>query len=76
MKIQKQDQKTAITIEDNGIGLAESKKIKTKNQKLHESLGLKNVQERIHLLNDIYKTNIGFTINEKPQGGVIVQLQW
>lgn len=76
LKFQKENNKTVITIEDNGIGLTESKKIKTKNQKLHESLGLKNVQERIRLLNEIYKSNIGFTINEKNEGGVIVQLRW
>ncbi len=78
LKFHKNGSKTAVTIEDNGIGLTESKKIKTKNQKLHESLGLKNVQERIRLLNDIYKSNIRFDITEKTgaETGVLVQIEW
>jgi LytS/YehU family sensor histidine kinase len=78
VKFSKAGAKTKVTIDDNGIGLAESKNIKTKNQKLHESLGLKNVQERIRLLNDIYKSGIRFEIKEKTtaEGGVSVQIEW
>jgi two-component system sensor histidine kinase YesM len=78
IKFYKENNKTIVTIDDNGIGLTESKKIKTKNQKLHESLGLKNVQERIRLLNDIYKSNIHFELKEKTsaEGGVLVQIEW
>ncbi len=78
LKFHKNGNKTIVTIDDNGIGLTESKKIKTKNQKLHESLGLKNVQERIRLLNDIYRTAIRFEITEKTgaETGVMVQLEW
>ncbi|MDQ3111144.1 MAG: regulator of cell autolysis, partial [Bacteroidota bacterium] len=78
LKFSKAGNKTRVTIDDNGIGLAESKNIKTKNQKLHESLGLKNVQERIRLLNDIYKSDIRFEIKEKTtaEGGVSVQIEW
>ena len=78
LKFHKNGNKSAVTIEDNGIGLTESKKIKTKNQMLHESLGLKNVQERIRLLNDIYKSDIRFDIKEKTgaETGVLVQIEW
>jgi hypothetical protein len=78
LRFSKAGAKTKVTIDDNGIGLSESKKIKTKNQKLHESLGLKNVQERIRLLNDIYKSDIRFEIKEKTtsEGGVSVQIEW
>jgi LytS/YehU family sensor histidine kinase len=73
----KEENKTVIRIEDNGIGLQESKNIKTKNQKLHESRGLKNVEERIHLLNKLYKKNILFEIKEKSgiESGVIVRIE-
>lgn len=78
LKFYKNGNKTMVIIDDNGIGLTESKKIKTKNQKLHESLGLKNVEERIRLLNDIYKSGIRFELKEKtaPEGGVVVQVEW
>ncbi len=76
LKFYKEGNRTVVTVDDNGIGLAESRKIKTKHQKLHESLGLKNVQERIRLLNDIYKSNIRFEMNEKPTGGVLVRIEW
>jgi hypothetical protein len=78
VKFHKHGNKTAVTIDDNGIGLTESKKIKTKNQKLHESLGLKNVEERIRLLNDIYRSGIRFELKEKtsPEGGVLVHVEW
>lgn len=78
LKFFKSGNKTAVTIDDNGIGLTESKNIKTKNQKLHESLGLKNVRERIRLLNDIYKSDIRFDLKEKtgPETGVTVQIEW
>jgi two-component system, sensor histidine kinase YesM len=78
LKFSRANERTRVTIEDNGIGLEESRKIKTKNQKLHESLGLKNVQERIRLLNDLYKSNISFEIKERSgaETGVLVQIEW
>jgi two-component system sensor histidine kinase YesM len=78
LKFSKSEKKMKVIIEDNGIGLEESKKIKTKNQKLHTSLGLQNVRERIRLLNDIYKSEIHFEIIEKTgmESGVQVQIEW
>ncbi|MGL4598777.1 MAG: tetratricopeptide repeat-containing sensor histidine kinase [Bacteroidia bacterium] len=72
------DKRIQVSIDDNGIGLTASKNMKTKNQKLHESLGLKNVEERIRLLNAIYKTDIRFDLTEKSGSsrGVLVQLTW
>jgi hypothetical protein len=76
LKFSRVGDRTRATIEDNGIGLEESSKIKTKNQKMHESLGLKNVRERIALLNKLCRSEIDFKINDKPEGGVLVQLEW
>lgn len=78
IKFESRGRRTAVIIEDNGIGLTESALIKTKNQKLHESRGLKNVQERIRLLNKIYKTDIRFVISEKKgaESGVVVEIEW
>ncbi len=65
-----------ITIDDNGIGLEQSRLIKTQNQRVHHSRGLTNITERIKLLNDLYHTGIRLTINEKetPETGVVVRI--
>ena len=78
LRFEKEGTKMTVIIEDNGIGLNESHNIKTKNQKIHESRGLKNVRERIRLLNQIYNTNIIFDIKEKSDNetGVIVLIKW
>ncbi|MEO8148635.1 MAG: histidine kinase [Bacteroidia bacterium] len=76
LKFSRVGDRTVVTVDDNGIGLQESKNIKTKNQKMQESLGLKNVEERIRLLNDIYKSDIRFEIKEKSEGGVLVKIEW
>ncbi|WP_290802597.1 histidine kinase [Flavobacterium sp.] len=66
--------KVQITIEDDGIGLTQSKALKTVNQKVHQSRGTTNTLERIKLLNELYKMNISFSITEKeaPETGTIV----
>jgi sensor histidine kinase YesM len=65
-----------IIIEDNGIGIEESKKQKTEHQKTKEGRGMKNTLERIALLNDLYKKNITCSIKDKENNsGVIVNLK-
>ena len=65
-----------ITIDDNGIGIEKSNAIKTQNQKIHQSIGLQNIKERIKLLNDLYKVDISFAvINKVNDGGTIVRLK-
>ena len=78
VKIQKRDSRMVISIEDNGIGISKSESLKTINQKLHTSRGLKNVKERIHLLNKLYKSNIKLDIMEKQgaESGVIVKIEF
>ena len=64
-----------VSIEDNGIGFEKSKELKTENQKVHESRGLNNVQERISLLNDLYHQQISYTISNGTDGvGTLVNL--
>jgi len=67
-----------VLIEDNGIGIKKSNELKTQNQKIHESLGLKNTQARIELLNDLYKKHISFQLIEKqhPETGTIVKIEF
>jgi sensor histidine kinase YesM len=58
-----------IIIEDNGIGIAESKKSKTENQKKHSGRGITNTMERIKILNELYRQHITCTIEDKPMPG-------
>ena len=66
-----------IKIEDDGIGLAKSKELKTLNQKTHVSRGLNNTMERIKLLNELYKKKIELNIIEKTETqGTIVEIRF
>lgn len=76
LKFGKTESGFIVTVEDNGIGLEESARLKTKNQKMYESRGLKNTEERIRLLNEIYKTNITFSLEDKPEGGTLATIEW
>ncbi len=63
------DESLKITIQDNGIGRAESKRIKTKNQKQGKSTGLKNTASRLKLLNDVHKVEIICAITDLNSDG-------
>ncbi|RLJ31629.1 tetratricopeptide repeat protein [Chryseobacterium sp. 7] len=65
-----------ILIEDNGIGIEESKKQKTQHQKTREGRGMKNTLERVQLLNDLYKKDISCSVKDKENNsGVLVTIQ-
>lgn len=73
---EKNDQYLTITIEDNGIGIEESKKQKTQHQKTREGRGMKNTLERVQLLNDLYKKDITCSVKDKENnGGVLVTIR-
>ncbi|SKD09344.1 Histidine kinase [Chitinophaga ginsengisegetis] len=61
---QKQAQFIQVVIEDDGIGLTESRKLKTIHQKAYQSRGITNTTERISLLNDIYHLHIRLQMEE------------
>ncbi|MDQ0065692.1 tetratricopeptide repeat-containing sensor histidine kinase [Chryseobacterium lathyri] len=76
LSFEKEAQHLKITIEDNGIGIQESKKQKTQHQKTREGRGMKNTLERIRLLNDLYKKEIMCTIKDKEHNsGVLVNIK-
>lgn len=65
-----------IIIEDNGIGIAESRRNKTINQKSHKGRGITNTMERIKILNELYHQHITCAVEDKgaPVSGVRVRL--
>lgn len=64
LEFRKKEANIEVTISDNGIGLTKSKALKTQNQKAHQSRGITNTEERIGLLNDLYKTRILLNMEE------------
>jgi tetratricopeptide (TPR) repeat protein len=75
LSFKKENQHLKITIEDNGIGIEESKKQKTIHQKNREGRGMKNTLERIRLLNDLYKKEISCSIKDS-ENGVMVEITY
>jgi putative methionine-R-sulfoxide reductase with GAF domain len=68
-------------IEDNGIGIRESAKLKQMNGAIHHSLGLENLKKRIKIMNEKYDTNCTLEIVdlkdvEKNKKGTRVTLQF
>jgi tetratricopeptide (TPR) repeat protein len=57
-----------VKIQDDGIGRKRSAEIKTQNQRKHNSTGIKNIQERLAIINRVYKTNYQVTIEDAPTG--------
>jgi tetratricopeptide (TPR) repeat protein len=60
--------KVIVEISDNGIGRQRSAELKTDNQKKHHSTGLKNIRERLNIINRIYKANYQVAIEDLPGG--------
>ncbi|MFM9910555.1 MAG: histidine kinase [Chitinophagaceae bacterium] len=72
----KKEESIIITIEDNGIGIAESKNIKSANQQKQSGRGISNTMERIKILNELYHQRIICLVEDKiaPDHGVIVHI--
>lgn len=47
-------------MEDNGIGRKKSAELKTKNQQIGKSTGMKNIDNRLWILNKMNNTNMPF----------------
>jgi two-component system, sensor histidine kinase YesM len=63
LSLKKSGKALLVSIEDNGIGIEESKKLKTENQKSHGSRGFSNILERIELLNGLYGFKIKLEVH-------------
>ena len=63
-----------IIIEDNGVGIAQSKKNKTVNQQKHSGRGMSNTLERIKILNELYHQNITCAVEDKPEPATGVKI--
>jgi ligand-binding sensor domain-containing protein len=62
----KKDQLLCI-VEDNGIGIDASMKIKNEKTVSYTSMGINNVRQRIRILNEKYRLNYSFVIEDKSR---------
>ncbi len=65
---QKQNRVTC-SIEDNGIGILESARLKQRNNSPHRSVGLENLRNRIKILNEKYDIDCRLEITDLGQNG-------
>lgn len=66
-----------VTVSDNGIGRRKSEELKTENQKKHKSTGLKNIKERLAILNSVYKKQYAVNVSDGADGeGTVVQIKF
>ncbi len=71
IKILQQHQLLKIIIEDDGVGIDHSKKIKTDE---YISRGMSITQERISLINQLAGSEMNIQIGQRPEGGTIVKI--
>ncbi|MEI9917218.1 MAG: histidine kinase [Bacteroidota bacterium] len=76
LTIKKNDGSLLVTITDNGIGRKKSAELKTENQKKHKSTGLKNIRERLEILNNVYRTHYEVNVRDGVEGeGTVVEIK-
>jgi len=66
VRFYQQEKEVIVEIVDNGIGRQRSAELKTENQKKHNSTGLKNIRERLQIINRIYKAGYKVFIEDLP----------
>ncbi len=79
VSIQQKEKNILVEIKDDGIGRQKSQALKTDNQRNYKSEGLKNVNKRLGLINEIYDKNYQIHITdlmpEQEDVGTLVQLK-
>ncbi len=68
LRIKKQDHNLVVEVCDDGIGRTKSAELKTENQKKHFSVGLKNIGERLAIINKLYKSNYHVSVTDPKSG--------
>jgi len=58
-----------VTISDNGIGRQKSAELKTANQKKNKSTALRNIKQRIEIVNELNEMKINVSIKDLKEDG-------
>ena len=76
LKLTKRETDLHIAISDNGIGRKKSAELKTNNQKKNRSTALRNIKERIQIVNELHGLKINVSIKDfnKDGTGTLVEL--
>jgi tetratricopeptide (TPR) repeat protein len=61
-------------ITDDGVGRQRSAELKTENQKKHNSTGLKNIEERLAIINKVYQMDYRVHIEDLKSNGTRVSV--
>ncbi len=72
VNVTKENNALCWTIEDNGIGRAASQQMKTQNQKQGTSTGMKNIEQRLDILNKMNATSMSTEVIDLEQGTRVV----
>jgi sensor histidine kinase YesM len=64
LNIRKNSHGLEVEIKDDGIGRKRSAELKTENQKKHHSTGIKNIEERLRIINKVYRANYAVKIRD------------
>lgn len=76
VKIEDKTSYLLIKISDDGIGRIKSSELKTKHQKNHKSTALKNIENRLTFIKQLYKTDLEISItNGKDNMGTVVNIK-
>src|SRR6185436_16138169 len=69
IKFTQNENRITCVIEDNGIGIRQSQKLKEINRPLHNSVGLENLRKRIKIMNEKYNTDCSLDIIDLKETG-------
>ncbi len=69
LKLEKKENNLLVTISDNGIGRKKSAELKTANQKKNRSTALRNIKERIYIVNELNNLTINVSIQDYNKDG-------
>jgi len=66
-----------ISIKDDGIGRKKSGELKTKNQQQNNSTGLKNIENRLQIINEVHHLGIKVQVtdlNQETESGTCIKI--
>lgn len=63
-----------VTVADDGIGRKRSAELKTENQRKHQSTGIQNIEQRLAIINELYRARFSVSLADPPTGGTEVTL--
>lgn len=71
VSFQEEGGQLVCTVEDNGIGIHQSLQQKQGLPDLHHSVGIENIRNRIHLLNEKYHMFSSVDIQDRSESGIL-----